>query len=235
MSIDLKWHGHGTWTLTTDGHKILLDPFFTDNPSADITAEEAQADCILVSHGHGDHVGARQSGSCDAVEIAKRTAAPVLAIYEVANWLIQHGCEKCTGMNMGGKIALPFATVKMVPAMHSNSLPDGTYGGMPAGFVIETGGKRIYFACDTALFSDMRLIGESGIDVAVLPIGDLFTMGMEDSIRAIKLISPTHVLPAHYNTWPPIEQDAEAWATHVRHETNATPHTLKPGEVFACR
>ena len=133
-------------------------------------------------------------------------------------------------MNIGGQVKLDFATVKMVPALHSSQLPDGSNGGVPAGFVVMADEKKIYFACDTALFSDMQLIGKMGIDLAVLPIGDLFTMGVDDSIEAIKLINPKSVLPTHYNTFPPIEQDAAAWSKRVATETSAQPIVLKPGE-----
>jgi len=232
MAIQLVWHGHATWTIQTENHKILLDPYFTDNPSAKLAASEVEADFILVSHGHGDHVGATSDGSCDLVEIAKSTGADVVAIYEIATWLGGQGIAKCHGMNIGGTLALPFGEVKMVPAIHSSSLPDGTYAGMPAGFVVTVEGHRIYFACDTALFSDMRLIGDLRLDLAVLPIGDLFTMGVADSILATKMLQPKHVLPTHYNTWPPIAQDADDWAVKVRSETNATPHVVSPGGVF---
>ena len=118
----------------------------------------------------------------------------------------------------------------MTTALHSSSLPDGSYGGEPAGFLLELEGKRIYFACDTALFSDMQLIGQSGLDLAVLPIGDLFTMGPKDSLAATKLLKPKQVLPAHYNTWPPIEQDAGEWANLIRGGSDAEPVVLQPGE-----
>ena len=232
MALNLIWHGHSTWSIHTESHKILLDPFFSGNPAADISADEVEADEILLSHGHGDHVGDRGDGTYDTVVIAKRTNAHVVATYEIANWLLTKGVEKCTGMNLGGQLKLPFGSVRMVPALHSNSLPDGTYGGMPAGYVVEAGGRRVYFASDTALFSDMKLIGELGLDAAVLPIGDIYTMGIEDSIRAVHFLQPKHVLPTHYNTWPPIEQDAEAWATQVKSETSATPHVLQPGQSF---
>ena len=121
--------------------------------------------------------------------------------------------------------------MKMTLAFHSSQLPDGSYGGNPAGYVLEAGEARIYFACDTALFSDMQLIGELGFDAAVLPIGDLFTMGPDDSVRAVQFLKPEKVLPAHYNTWPPIEQDAAAWAEMIRSQTAAQPIVIQPGET----
>ena len=184
------------------------------------------ADYILVSHGHFDHVA-------DVAPIANRTDATVVGIYEVATWFqSQHQVKNTLGMNLGGGVDLPFGRVTMTPALHSSQLPDGTYGGNPAGFLIETSNRTVYFACDTALFSDMQLIGAKGLDLAVLPIGDLFTMGPEDSVQATKLLSPRNVAPAHYNTWPPIEQDAEAWAARIRQETAANPVVLAVSESF---
>ncbi|MEC7353575.1 MAG: metal-dependent hydrolase [Planctomycetota bacterium] len=226
MSIELTWFGHGTWQISLPEHTILLDPFFDDNPSSPIKAAEVDADFILISHGHFDHIA-------DAAAVANRTNATVVAIYEVAQWLAQNGEVKETiGMNIGGGVQLPFGHVKMTPALHSSQLPDGSYGGEPAGFVLTLNGKRIYFACDTGLFSDMKLIGTRGIDLAVLPIGDLFTMGPDDSIEAIKLLRPKRVAPAHFNTWPPIEQDSDAWALRVKQETDSDPVVLNPGGQF---
>ena len=226
MSIELTWFGHGTWQISLPEHTILLDPFFDDNPSSPIKAAEVDADFILISHGHFDHIA-------DAAAVANRTNATVVAIYEVAQWLAQNGKVKETiGMNIGGGVQLPFGHVKMTPALHSSQLPDGSYGGEPAGFVLTLNGKRIYFACDTGLFSDMTLIGTRGIDLAVLPIGDLFTMGPDDSIEAIKLLRPKRVAPAHFNTWPPIEQDSDAWALRVKQETDSDPVVLNPGGQF---
>ena len=226
MSIELTWFGHGTWQISLPEHTILLDPFFDENPSSPIKAAEVDADFILISHGHFDHIA-------DAAAVANRTNATVVAIYEVAQWLAQNGEVKETiGMNIGGGVQLPFGHVKMTPALHSSQLPDGSYGGEPAGFVLNLNGKCIYFACDTGLFSDMTLIGTRGIDLAVLPIGDLFTMGPDDSIEAIKLLRPKRVAPAHFNTWPPIEQDSDAWALRVKQETDSDPVVLNPGGQF---
>lgn len=226
MAIDLKWLGHGTWLINSGEHSILLDPFLDDSPTAPVKAADVNPTHILVSHGHFDHVA-------DVAPIANRTGATVVAIYEIAEWFSnQHKVENTLGMNLGGTVELPFGSVKMTPALHSSQLPDGSYGGVPAGFLLTLNGSRIYFACDTALFSDMQLIGKEGIDLAVLPIGDHFTMGPEDSLTAIKLISPKQVAPAHYNTWPPIEQDGAAWAKRVQEETTAIPHVLTPGDTI---
>ena len=224
MPTQLKWLGHGGWAIRTGDHKILLDPFLDDSPTAPCKSSDVDADFILVSHGHFDHVA-------DVAKIANRTGALVIANFEIAQWFAtQHGVKQTLGMNLGGGARLPFGHVKMTVAHHSSQLPDGAYGGNPGGFVLTLdGNKRIYFACDTALFGDMRLIGAAGLELAVLPIGDLFTMGPEDSLEAIKLLQPRRVAPAHYSTWPPIDQDAQAWAERVRRETKAEPIVLKPG------
>lgn len=225
MTIEVRWYGHGTWGITAGEHRIVLDPFFNDNPKSPIKAEQVEADYILVSHGHFDHVA-------DAAAIANRTGATVLAAYEITSWLSEkHQVKNAIGMNLGGGVNLPFGRVKLTLAFHSSTLPDGTPGGNPGGFLLTIGGKKLYFACDTALFGDMRMIGDEQLDLAVLPIGDLFTMGPDDSIAAIKLLRPKQVAPAHYNTWPPIEQDAAAWAKRVSAETDASPLVLEPGEA----
>lgn len=221
--IKLTWLSHGSWLIEADGHRVLLDPFLSDNPAATASANDFDnISHILISHGHFDHVA-------DAASIANRCGSTIVAIFEIAQWFSQqHGVESTIGMNLGGQTELPFGKVKMVPALHSSVLPDGSYGGNPAGFVLTIEDKRLYFACDTALFHDMKWYA-GGVDVAVLPIGDLFTMGIDDSLAAIKLIEPKRVLPAHYNTWPPIEADAEAWAIRVRAETSAKPVVLEVG------
>jgi L-ascorbate metabolism protein UlaG (beta-lactamase superfamily) len=234
MAVELTWYGHATWLIQTASHRILLDPFLNDNPATEVTAESIElspSDLILVSHGHFDHIA-------DAASIANRTGAKVVTNFEIAQWLEKnHDVSNSIGMNIGGTFGDDFGQVKMVPAIHSSGLPDGSYGGTACGFVLTLGdpaaAKRIYFACDTALFSDMSLIGDAELDAGILPIGDLFTMGLDDSIAATKLVRPKTVLPTHYNTWPPIEQDAEQWAERVRKETDAVPHVLKPGETFS--
>lgn len=227
MATELTWLGHGSWAIDSVGRKILLDPFLGDSPTAPVKAEEVDAQFILVSHGHFDHVS-------DVAAIAKRTGATVVANFEITEWFRQqHGIEAVQPMNIGGGVDLDFGRVTMTVAYHSSQLPDGTYGGNPGGFVLQLADGKIYFACDTALFSDMRLIGQAGIDLAVLPIGDLYTMGPDASIEAVKLIGPQRVAPAHYNTWPPIEQDASAWAHRVQAETQAKPIVLQPGGQIA--
>jgi L-ascorbate metabolism protein UlaG (beta-lactamase superfamily) len=220
-----SWLGHATWKIESEAGTILLDPFLNDNPAAKVKAEELQADFILVSHGHFDHIA-------DAASISKRCNSTVVANYEIATWLEKQGVPKTIGMNIGGKTALPFGDVKLVHAIHSSMLPDGSYGGGAGGFVLDLPDGRAYFACDTALYSDMKLIGELGIDLFICPIGDLYTMGQEDSIKAIHLVSPKKVAPTHFNTWPPIAQDANAWAARVRTETKAKPMVKEVGVAF---
>lgn len=228
MTTNITWLGHNAWSIETNGTTILVDPFLNDSPTAPVKAEAMKADYILLSHGHGDHVG-------DTVAIAKRTGATVLANFEVTQWLGKKGVagDKLVGMNPGGGVKQLFGHVKFTIAHHSSSMPDGSYGGVPGGFVVTLEKARIYFACDTAVFLEMQLIGAGGLDLAVLPIGDLYTMGPEDSIEAIKLLKPKRVAPCHYNTWPPIAQDAAAWAERVRSQTSAEPIVLKPGEKIA--
>jgi L-ascorbate metabolism protein UlaG (beta-lactamase superfamily) len=229
MPTTLTWYGHNAWLLDCEGTKVLVDPFLNDSPTSPVKADDINCDYILVSHGHFDHVG-------DTVAIAKRTGATVITSYEISLWLAKQGVEesKAIGMNPGGSITLPFGRVRMTIAHHSSSLPDGSYGGVAMGIELTTGGKRIYFACDTAMFFDMKMIGDpslagSHLDVAVVPIGDLFTMGPAESVQATKLLMPAKVLPCHYNTFPPIRQDAEEWAKDIRNHTVSEPIVLEPG------
>ena len=226
MSTKLTWYGHAALGLETSGYYILVDPFFTDNPAASISADQVKPDFILVSHGHGDHVG-------DAISIAKRTGAKVISNNEIAVWMRKQGVD-AHGQHIGGGFQHPFGYLKLTQALHGSALPDGSNGGNPAGFLLTTNeDQKIYMACDTGLFGDMRLIGEEGINLAVLPIGDNFTMGPDDALRAVKLLQPKHVIPIHYNTWDLIAQDPNAWAKRVAAETSAEVHVLAPGESFS--
>jgi L-ascorbate metabolism protein UlaG (beta-lactamase superfamily) len=227
MGIELTWLGHGSWSLhvispDVGDLTILVDPFLDDSPTAPVKSGEVAADYILVSHGHFDHVA-------DAAKIALRTGATVISNFEICEWLAKQGVEHTHPHNLGGGSAQKFGRVQLTIAHHSSVLPDGTYGGNPAGFLLWTLGRTLYFACDTALFYDMKLIGEHGIDLAVLPIGDQFTMGPADSIRAVRLLEPKVVVPSHYDTWPPIHQDAAAWAHLVHAQTTAEARVVAPG------
>ena len=226
MATELTWLGHGSWALKINELHVLLDPFLNDSPTAPVKSDEVEADYILVSHGHFDHVA-------DVADIAQRTGATVVSNFEISQWLTnKQQVAHTLGMNLGGQVVLPFGTLKMTVAWHSSQLPDGSDGGNPGGFLLTTADGTIYFACDTALFSDMQLYGKSGVDLAVLPIGDLFTMGPADAVEATKLIAPRRVVPNHFNTWPPIEQDANDWARQVRAATAAEPIVLQPGETL---
>jgi L-ascorbate metabolism protein UlaG (beta-lactamase superfamily) len=222
MATEITWLGHGCWSIRTGETTILLDPFLDDSPTAPVKSEDVSADYMLISHGHYDHVA-------DAARIANRTGCTVVAAFEICQWIGKQSVQKTEPLNIGGAIDLPFGRVKMTIAHHSSVLPDGTNGGNPGGFLLTLDDAKIYFACDTALFADMASIGAAGLDLAVLPIGDRFTMGPDDSIEAVKLLRPRRVAPAHYNTWPPIAQDAAAWAERIRRETDAEPLVIAPG------
>ncbi len=223
--VELTYHSHACFGIAVGGVRLLIDPFLTGNPLADVSAEEVKADYLLVSHGHADHVG-------DAVEIAKRTGATTISNFEIQNWLLVQGVEKAHPMHIGGGYDFPFGRVKLTIAHHGSGLPDGTYGGNPAGFLLTLADKRIYHACDTGLFYDMKLIGECGLDVAILPIGDNFTMGPEDALRAVKLLEPKVVIPIHYDTFDVIKQDPHAFAVRVEAETTARCVILRPGDSY---
>ena len=219
--VEVRYLGHSAVLLTDGKTRIVIDPFLTGNPMAAASLAEVQADLILVTHAHGDHFG-------DSVALSKK-GGTVVSTFEIATYAEKHGA-KSLPMNLGGTYRFAGGWLKWVPAWHSSSFPDGTYGGMPMGVVVELGGKRLYHAGDTALFSDMRLIGELQLDLALLPIGDHFTMGPEDALKALDLLRPKRVVPIHYNACPPIQQDGEAFARRAK-ERGGEGHALKPGGV----
>ena len=223
MSIKVTWLSHACLLIESDGSRLLVDPFITGNPLAPVGADQIEADYIFVSHGHGDHLG-------DTVQIAGRTGATVVSNFEIHNWLLSQGVEKVHPQHIGGGFNYPWGRAKLTIAHHGSALPDGSYGGNPCGFIFYLQGKKIYHACDTGLFYDMKLIGEEGIDLAVIPIGDNFTMGPEDALRAVKLLNPKQVLPIHYNTFDVIKQDPAAWKSMVERQTDTRVALLNPGE-----
>jgi L-ascorbate metabolism protein UlaG (beta-lactamase superfamily) len=208
--------------IQTGTTNLLVDPFLSGNPLAAVKSADVPADFIFVSHGHGDHLG-------DTVEIAKRTGATVVSNFEIHNWLVSQGLKNVHPQHIGGGFNYPWGRVKLTIAHHGSALPDGSYGGNPCGFLFYVEDKKIYHACDTGLFYDMKLIGEEGIDLAILPIGDNFTMGPDDSLRAVKLIEPKQVIPIHFDTFDVIKQDPAAWKKRVEVETAARVTVLKPG------
>ena len=223
MTNKLSFYGHATYGLELGKHKVLIDPYFTENPLSSIKAEDVPSDFILISHAHNDHYA-------DVVSIAQRTGSLCISVVEITKVLAKEGIS-VHGQHIGGGFQHPFGHLKLVNALHGSGFLDGSYGGNPAGFLLTTReGKKLYFAADTGLFGDMALIGEEGIDIAFLPIGDNYTMGPDDALRAVKLIQPKTVVPFHYNTWEIIQQDAEAWAKNVEQETSSKAHILLPGE-----
>ena len=224
MATRVQWLAHACLLLESDGKRVLIDPFLSGNPMAAAKPDEVEADVILVSHDHEDHLG-------DTVAIARRTGATVVANYELGTWLKGQGLTKVHGMQHGNGCQVdPDVHVKLTVAFHGSTLPGGGYGGNPCGFLVTfADGSRIYDAADTGLFGDMALIAEGGLDLAILPIGDYFTMGPDDAVRAVKLLKPKAVLPIHYDTFPPIRQDVHAWAERVAQETATKPLVPEPG------
>ncbi len=225
MSLTLTYFGHSAFRLESGENTVLIDPFITGNPSATVSADEVNAETIILTHAHNAHVG-------DTLEIAKRNNATVIATAELAGWIGSQGVENAIGANHGGTVRFAGGSTKFVPAWHTSSYttPDGAVApGVPAGHVVRFGGKTIYFAGDTCLFLDMQLIADEGLDVAVLPIGDHFTMGIDDAARAAGILKATTVIPCHYNTFPPIEQDPAAFRQAVESSTDSTVVIMEPG------
>ena len=216
--VTFSYFGHACFTLSDGKTTLLFDPFFTNNPLATITADQVECQYILVSHAHFDHLG-------DAVVIAKRTGATIISTAEVAHLCADQGCT-VHGMNLGGSYRFDFGKVRVTFALHSS----GIAGGTTCGFVLHFGDQVIYFAGDTALFGDMKLIGhKEKIDYALLPIGDNFTMGLEDAAMAAQWLNAKHVIPIHYNTWPPIAQDPEKFKELAESTSRAEVHIVSSG------
>ena len=224
--MKVTWLGHAAFLLEGND-RILVDPFLTGNPAASITAEEVECDIVCVTHAHGDHFG-------DAVAIAKRVDVPLVAIHEISVAAEAQGAET-VGMNIGGSTTVGSTRITMTHAIHSSCfVGDGKVeaGGSPAGFVIDSG-ARVYHAGDTGVFGDMALIGELyQPDLALLPIGDFYTMGLREATKATELLAVNRVIPMHYNTFPIIEQDAQAFRAAVSEKTRGDVTVLQPGESY---
>jgi len=220
----LRYLGHACFILEQQGTSILFDPFLTGNPLAP-SLPELKPTLILVTHGHGDHLG-------DALDIAKRSGAPILTMVELASYCASKGA-KATGANYGGKVAFDFGWVKLVPAWHTSSVPEGVYVGNPCGFVVNFFGKTFYHPGDTCVFEDMKLIAElTPIDVAYLPVGDFYTMGTDEAVKAVQLLQPKIVIPGHYGTFPVLVPNANDFRQSVERATTAQCVVLKPGETY---
>ncbi|HUG40404.1 MAG TPA: metal-dependent hydrolase [Longimicrobiales bacterium] len=224
----LTWHGHSTFTLETDqGHRIMFDPYLDENPRADIRVDEiGDLDYILVSHGHFDHF-------LDAIPLAKKTGAVLISTFEIVSFCETKGLRNVHALNIGGGNRFDFGYAKMTPALHGGQVEgdeEGTFTTMPGGFWLGlTGGKRLYFAGDTALLTDMQLL-KGQVDVALLPIGDNFTMGPTDAARAVEFIEPKVVIPMHYNTWEQIAQDPNDFRELVGERAEVV--ILDPGDSY---
>jgi L-ascorbate metabolism protein UlaG (beta-lactamase superfamily) len=207
--MKLKYFSHSAFQITNNaGKTILIDPFLTGNPTAPVGMDDVHADFIVLTHGHGDHLG-------DALEIAKRDGALIIAVNELADYVASKGA-KAHNMHIGGGFDFEFGRVKFTTAHHGSKTPDGEYAGEPAGVVLSVDGKNIYHCGDTGLFYDMKLIGEmTPIDYMLVPIGDNFTMGIDDAVKAVELANPKVAVPMHYNTFPVIEADPNEFKTKV--------------------
>ena len=205
----LTYFSHSAWKIETNGSIIIIDPFLSGNPNSPVTPDEVKADYIIITHAHGDHIG-------DAVPIAKANDATIITNFEIANWCSNKGV-KAHPMHIGGSHDFPFGTVKLTQAFHGSSFPDGGYGGMPAGVLITVEGKTVYHTGDTGLFGDMKLIGEMNpLEVVLIPIGDNFTMGLDDAVKAIELLQPNLAIPMHYRTFDVINTDPKEFVRRVK-------------------
>lgn len=224
--MKVSYHGHSVVQIKTNGRTIIIDPFINGNPLTDLTVENLNVDVIIVTHGHGDHLG-------DTIELAKRNHSLVIANFELATYLSWQGLNT-HGMSIGGAYQFDFGKIKLTPAFHGTGLMTENnqiiYLGMPAGVLFTAEGKTIYHAGDTGLFSDLKLIGDQHpIDLAFLPIGDNFTMGPEDAALAAQFLKAKHVVPIHYNTFPPIKQDPHKFVDLLEPNQGVV---LESGEVL---
>jgi L-ascorbate metabolism protein UlaG (beta-lactamase superfamily) len=224
--MEIRYLGHSAFQLTDGTHTVLIDPFLTGNPKAAVTADELEPTHILLSHGHADHLG-------DTVDLAKRTGATVVAITELADEITGEGVENVLDPNLGGTVKFDWGWVKLVPAWHTAKSDLKGTPHTPAGLLIEFGGKLVYHLGDTCLFSDLKLIAQRGtpVDVALMPIGGHYTMDRIDAVTAVEFVEPATVIPMHYNTFPPVETDAEQFKADVEAKGSAKVLVLAPGET----
>lgn len=226
MPLKITYLGHSGFALESEGNTVLIDPFLTGNDMATAKPEDFSPSTIILSHAHNDHVG-------DTLGIAKRSSSTVIATFELATWLQQQGVENAVPANHGGTVHFEGGSTKFTPAWHTSSYQTDrgfVAPGLPAGHVVRFGGKTTYFAGDTCLFLDMQLIADEELDIAVLPIGDNFTMGPKDAVKAAAMLRAGTVIPCHYNTFPPIQQDPEAFKAEVESTTASKVAVLAPGE-----
>lgn len=223
MSIKITWFGHAFFMIETNKATILIDPFIEGNKLCPVSVKDIKADYICITHGHGDHVG-------NATEIAKKSGSIIISNPEICAWLGTKGVKNFHSMQIGGSYKFPWGKLKMTMALHSSPMPDASYGGNPAGFIFSIDDKKIYHAGDTGLFGDMKLIGEEKIDLALLPIGDNYTMGPDDALKALNLINPCKVIPMHFNTFDVIKQNVVHWIKDVNASKLSEAIQLSPGE-----
>jgi L-ascorbate metabolism protein UlaG (beta-lactamase superfamily) len=221
--LEIRFLGHACFEFSDGSSRVLIDPFLSANPKAAAKPDEVNPTHIMLTHGHVDHV-------LDAADIAKRTGAACVALVETANWLGKQGVENVSDPNLGGTVRFDWGWVKLVQAFHSSETPDNTVT-YASGLVVNIGDTTVYHLGDTCLFGDMRLIAQrTAVDVALVPIGGHYTMDREDAVVAVDLIGPKTVIPCHYNTFPPIETDAQAFKRDVESKTSAKVVVLEPGE-----
>ena len=225
--MDIRFLAHSAVELVDGDTRILVDPFITGNPKATVSADELEPTHILLTHGHADHYG-------DTLDLAKRTGAPVLAIVEIANELADLGVETVHDPNLGGTVRFDWGWVKLVPAWHTSTTPNGTVC-TPAGLLIMVGDRLVYHLGDTCLFSDLQLIARRGdhVNVALVPIGGHYTMDRHDAVVACEWIGADQVIPVHYDTFPPIETDAQAFKSDVDAQTSSEVVVLEPGDTHS--
>jgi L-ascorbate metabolism protein UlaG (beta-lactamase superfamily) len=227
LNVEIRFLGHACFELTEGDTRVLVDPFLTGNPKAPVEASELDPTHVFLTHGHVDHYG-------DVEEIAKRSGAQVVAVVEIANELSDAGVENVADPNLGGTVKFDWGWVKLTPAWHTSTTPKGAVN-TPAGLLIDIGGKLVYHLGDTALFSDLKLVAGRGdpVDVALMCIGGHYTMDRIDAVTAAEFVGAGTVIPCHYDTFPPIETDAQAFKSDVESQTASEVQILQPGETFS--